>query len=239
MLRPQCVWASAGPRRSPRWQVGDGRIPIHPKRGAFGRAGAARGRSALALIRTPFTTWRAGGFRTTAESSSSAPKPGHRLRYYVQESIHSPPKPISGEDILFDRNGDDIVISPDGRFVAVELQDETVNLMPVDGGVRKTIPGLDTGLTPVAFCRDNSLLVYRSGEIPARIVRVNLQTGQKTPWRELAPVDHTGIWTIQPIRVAADCVTYAAHSFGISLPRSLWSPACIDRNLTGGQRRNP
>ena len=121
--------------------------------------------------------------------------------------MQSPPRAISREDILFDRSADDIVLSSDGRLLAVAMNDQSLQLLPIDGGPPRTVPGV-AGLTPVAFCRDQSLLVYRSGEMPARISRVNLETGKQKPWKELAP-PRTGLWGIQPIRVAPDCESYA------------------------------
>jgi len=141
---------------------------------------------------------------------------GHRPRYYLQDSPQSPPRAISGEDILFDRNADDIVLSSDGRQLAAAMQDQSVQVFPIDGGQPRLVPGV-TGLTPVAFCRDESLLVYHSGGMPAHITRVNLQTGKRSPWRDLDP-PRTGLFGIQPIRVAPDCESYAysaAYSPGI------------------------
>ena len=133
---------------------------------------------------------------------------GHRPRYYMQESLESAPKAISGESIVFDRAADDIVLSPDGRQLAAAMLDHSVQLLPIDGGQAGTIAGA-TGFTPVAFCGEDSLLVYHSGEIPARIRKVNLQTGAVSPWKELAPAYRTGLYGIQPIRVAPDCESYA------------------------------
>ena len=53
-----------------------------------------------------------------ASASFVGAEPGHRPRYYVQESLQSTPRAISGETIVFDRGADDIVISPDGRHLA-------------------------------------------------------------------------------------------------------------------------
>lgn len=88
------------------------------------------------------------------------------------------------------------------------MQNQTVELLPVDGGPARVVPGV-SGLTPVAFCGDESLLVYHSGEMPARILRVDLKTGRQTSWKELAPPYRTALWGIQPIRVAPDCESYA------------------------------
>jgi hypothetical protein len=71
------------------------------------------------------------------------------------------------------------------------------------GGNGRALPGV-TGRTPLAFCGDGSLLVFRPGEVAARIVRVDPQTGRQTIWKELAPAYRAGLFTIQPIRVASD-----------------------------------
>jgi Tol biopolymer transport system component len=135
-------------------------------------------------------------------------EPGHRMRYFVQDSLNVPARPVSGEDIQFDRNADDIAISPDGKTIAALKQDQTLALLLVEGGQARTVPGL-AGFSPVAFCRDNSLLIYRSGQVPVRIMRLNLQTGQQSLWKELAPALRDALFAIQPIRVAPDCESYA------------------------------
>jgi len=130
-------------------------------------------------------------------------EPGHGQRYYVQDSREATPKPISGEDIAFDRNLDDIVISRDGRTLAVAMQDQSMRLLPIDGGESRVVRG-GQGLTPVALCGEDSLLAYRSGEMPAKIMRVDPATGRQELWKELAPTYRAALWEIQPVRVASE-----------------------------------
>ena len=119
----------------------------------------------------------------------------------------------------FDRGVDDIVISLDVRSIAA-VSDQGIQILAIDGGTARPVPGVGPGFTPAAWCRDNSLLVYRSGEIPARIVRVDLQSGQQRPWKELAPPDRTSIFGVQPVRVSSDCETYAYSVW--YQPGTLW-----------------
>jgi hypothetical protein len=49
-----------------------------------------------------------------------------------------------------------------------------------------------------------SLLVYRLNEMPAKIHRVDVETGERTLWREIAPPDPTGIFRIGRVRTNAD-----------------------------------
>jgi serine/threonine protein kinase len=54
-----------------------------------------------------------------------------------------------------------------------------------------------------------SLLVYRPMEMPARVERLELSTGQRTPFRELAPADRAGAVRFQGVSFSADEKSYA------------------------------
>ena len=133
---------------------------------------------------------------------------GHRLRYYLQESQSSAPKAISPENIVFDRYADPIVISPDGKSLAAAILDKEIQMIPIEGGEPRSIPGT-AGLAPVAWCGDGGILIYLPGEIPAQVLRVDLKTGGQRPWKQLVPPDPTALGMLAPIRIAADCESYA------------------------------
>jgi len=142
-------------------------------------------------------------------------EPGHQLRYYVQDSLQAKPRPISEENVPFNRLADDIVISPDGKSIA-GVSRSGIQLLAVDGSGVRAVPGASPGTSPITWCRDNSLLVYRSGELPVRVMRVNVNSGEQRLWRELGPPERTGVWAIEPIRIAPDCEAYA-YSAGYQL----------------------
>ena len=191
-LSPDGNWAMVIPRANPAQLVA---LPLH--------AGNSRPLTSD-KIHHEYGRWLPNGKRIVFVGS----EPGHSLRYYVQSSPQEPPKAISGEDIVFDRSLDDIVISQDSRTLAAAIEDQSVQLLPIDGGKGQTVPGIK-GLTPVAFCGDGSLLLYHSGEMPARILRMDPATGRQSLWKELMPASRAALWEIQPIRVAPDCESYA------------------------------
>jgi serine/threonine protein kinase/dipeptidyl aminopeptidase/acylaminoacyl peptidase len=135
-------------------------------------------------------------------------EPGHQLRYYVQDSMNARPRPISEEDVPFNRLADDIVISPDGKSIAA-LSRAGIQLLAVDGSGAHALPRAEPGVSPLAWCSDNSLLVFRPGELPARVMRVNLASGESRPWKQLSPAQRTGIGNVEPLRFLPDCETYA------------------------------
>jgi dipeptidyl aminopeptidase/acylaminoacyl peptidase len=147
-------------------------------------------------------------------------EPGHRIRYYVQTLDGGPPRAITPENVSFD-GSDPIVISPDARSVAVSGLDGKILLYPLDDGPARTVPKLADGFAPLRWCPGNhSLLVYQGGEVPAKILRVDVETGEQALWKELAPTNRTGLASIMNVRIAADCQS-AAYS-ALYLPSELW-----------------
>ena len=55
----------------------------------------------------------------------------------------------------------------------------------------------------------NHLYVYRPGELPAKVYRLNLATGRKQLWKELMPPDPAGVYFIRPPHFSQDGNAYA------------------------------
>jgi hypothetical protein len=52
------------------------------------------------------------------------------------------------------------------------------------------------------------LFVFRYGEIPARVVQIDVASGQRRPWKDLDPADAAGIDTISGFMMTADAKAY-------------------------------
>jgi serine/threonine protein kinase len=146
-------------------------------------------------------------------------EPGHRIRYYVQSADGGPPRAITPENVSFN-NTDPVAISPDGRSVAVAGLDGKIVLYPLDDGAPRTVPKLAEGFAPLRWCPGNSLMVYHAGDVPVKILRVDIETGEQTPWKEWVPADRTALSGIQNVRVGADCQSSAYSVF--YNPSELW-----------------
>src|SRR5271166_1822495 len=134
----------------------------------------------------------------------SADEPGKGVRFYVYELASGKSQVISEEGV----NGTAFAISPDSQQIAAIGPDQKGYLYPVAGGKPELIPGLNPGEQPITWTADgNSLYIYQPGELPARVYRLDIKSGQRTLWKELMPSDPAGVENIGPIYMTPDAKT--------------------------------
>jgi serine/threonine protein kinase len=135
-------------------------------------------------------------------------EPGHDLRLYVQALEGGKPRAIGPEGITAALPG--FAISPDGRLVAAVGHDHKGLLIPVDGGETRPLAGLEGGEFPLRFSADGrSIYAWKRGDVPARVTRVDLQTGKREVWKDLLPADPAGVERISNVLVTPDGRGYA------------------------------
>jgi dipeptidyl aminopeptidase/acylaminoacyl peptidase len=135
----------------------------------------------------------------------SGNEPGHGVRLYTQDVSGGKAKAISPEGV--DAQG--FAVARDGSFVVGVGPDQKGYVFPVAGGDPRPVNGMEPGDIPIVCNEDNrSIFLYRTGEIPAKVYRLNLSTGIKTVWKQIAPLDPTGVSTIGPILMTPDGKTY-------------------------------
>jgi serine/threonine protein kinase/Tol biopolymer transport system component len=140
-------------------------------------------------------------------------EPGKGVRLYVQNIDGSPPRVITAEGV----NSSQFAISPDGKQVAIIGPDQKPALLPVDGGEVRVIPGLDVGDAPIGWSGDGrSLFVYRLGQVPAKVDKLDLGTGRRQPWKQLVPPDVSGVTDISAILITPDGNNYV-YEYGRTL----------------------
>ena len=146
-------------------------------------------------------------------------EPGHRIRYYVQRLDGGPPRALTPENVTY-TTLDPVVISPDGKSVAVAGLDGKIVLYSLDNGAPRAVPKLAGGFAPLRWCPGNSLMVYHAGDVPVKVLRVDIETGERALWKELAPTYRTGLAGITFIRVGVDCQSSAYSA--LYQPSELW-----------------
>ncbi|MGO9540992.1 MAG: protein kinase domain-containing protein [Terriglobales bacterium] len=135
------------------------------------------------------------------------------LRLWVQSIEGGNPTPISPEGI----QATQWVLSPDGKMVAAVQSDGKGYLFAIDGGDARAIAGFPDGDVPVGWTVDSrSLFVYFPGELPAKVHRLDLATGQKQLWKTLMPADAAGITDMGPILITPDGKSYV-YEYGRTL----------------------
>ena len=130
---------------------------------------------------------------------------GNRLFFHDLEGVMRPVTP-EGSQFIYDGNA----VSPDGRWlVAISPDDELVRY-PVEGGEGEPIPGAEPRDIPIQWDPEGRhIYVYRLGELPTRVYRLDLGTGERTLWRELAPADRAGVFHVDMIFMTRDGEAHA------------------------------
>jgi eukaryotic-like serine/threonine-protein kinase len=130
---------------------------------------------------------------------------GHGVRFYVQDVAGGKPRAISPEGV----NVTSFRISPDSQLVAGIGTDQKGYLYPVSGGPPRPIDGITPGDEPIGWTADGKgLYIYRPGELPAKVYKLDLATGKKDLWKQLMPSDPAGVERIGPILLTPDGKTY-------------------------------
>ena len=136
----------------------------------------------------------------------SASEPGKAVRLYRFDTVTGEHAAITPEGIDFM----EVHVLPGGTHVAAMNSDQEHWTYAIDGSDSKPIPHLERTDRIVQWMDDAmAVLVYRTNEIPSRVQRVDLATGERTLWRELTPPDPTGIYRVGRLRVSADLSAYA------------------------------
>ena len=135
-------------------------------------------------------------------------EPRKGTRFYVQDAGGGAPRPVTPEET---RDG---WISPDGTQVLARGPGERYSLYPVQGGEPRAVPGLGETDSIAHWSPDGrSVLAYRRAEIPCRLERVVLATGERTLFKELAPADRAGLLSLRGVFVTDDLRSYAYTTY--------------------------
>ncbi len=128
---------------------------------------------------------------------------GHGVRCYLVDVDSGKLTPITPEGIT---GG---LVSPDGRSI-VANNGLTPAVYPVAGGAPRSIPGLEPGFVPVKWSEDTSAIYgFRPGQVPMKVYKVNLFTGEKTLIQNLGAKAPVGIVYIAPVVLNRDASRFA------------------------------
>jgi hypothetical protein len=132
--------------------------------------------------------WHPDGKRIVIAGSDA----GGETWLFVQDLAGGLPRPIS--KMAVPRPW--MPFSRDGRFIAASSGAGTPwVLYPIDGGQTHPIPFLKADETPIVFSDDGRslFLMVNVLNFPLRVLRLDLETGKRDLWLELAPPDRAGV----------------------------------------------
>ncbi len=201
---------------SPAIRLGDGRAEAFSPDGKWVASISLRGATSLLPV-------KAGTARTIAHPGLAvhaarwtpdgkrllllANEVGGGLRLFVHDLDGGAPRPITPEGCA----PGFLPVSEDGAFVVVQGPDQVFSLYPIGGeGSPQPIPILTPDDRPIRWTpMGNSLYVFRRGELPAQIMRLDLGTGRKERVLDLMPPDPAGVVEIVSVRLTPDAASYA------------------------------
>jgi Tol biopolymer transport system component len=136
-----------------------------------------------------------------------ASEPDHGSRIYRMGIDGGTSQPISAEGVTSARAGP----SPDGRYIGgLSRSTGKTLLYPLAGGEPREVAGLRPGERLAGWATGGTaLFVYGVGELPAKIYRLDYQTGKREFVREIVPADRAGAGTSMTIRLTPDGKAYA------------------------------
>jgi hypothetical protein len=156
-----------------------------------------------------FSAWHIDGHSV----GFHAAQPGRPRRTFVADMAGGAARPVTPEGTVAISQ-----IQPDGQFLA-KGSDGALAFHPVEGGAARPIGWKlppDPFLEPLGLGGDGRFLLVREGSVPARLDRIEIESGRRTPWKILRPEDATGVGHIWTVLVAPDGEGYA-YTHGLFL----------------------
>src|SRR5207253_1596576 len=103
------------------------------------------------------------------------------------------------------------LVSPDGKLIAaVPGPAQKLVFFSAEGQPMALPHDLPPGTEPSVFSADSRFLfAFGYGQIPAPVYRLDLTSGKKQLWKELAPADRSGLDGMGMVRLSTDGRSYA------------------------------
>jgi hypothetical protein len=91
------------------------------------------------------------------------------------------------------------------------------SFVPIDGGQPRPIPGTEPGDAPITWADDDhSLYIYRLGDLPAKVYRLDVATGRRQFWKQLMPPDTSAVTDLTAIFMTPGAKAYV-YEYGRTL----------------------
>ena len=144
----------------------------------------------------------------------TASEPGQGVRLYWLDMKSGRWKRLSDDE---SSGYQEARVSRDGRSAVTLGTEGEFILYSVDDGSKRSLPAIPPHGRIIHFAQDDqSIFYFLRGVMPAPIYRLDLATGERTHWVDLAPPSSAGVVTLTRIMMTPD-----AGTFVYSYPRFL------------------
>jgi dipeptidyl aminopeptidase/acylaminoacyl peptidase len=134
----------------------------------------------------------------------NASQTGRPSRSYVVNESGGKPQPVTPEGVYA------TITSPDGKYLAGTTTDHKIVLFAPSGGAARPVPKADPRYDVAQWSSDSkALYVYRPGEVPLAVQRLDVATGNMKLLRTLVPADRAGVVSIAPVVTNPDASEFA------------------------------
>jgi hypothetical protein len=129
---------------------------------------------------------------------------GHGLRCYTRSMDGGPIRPITPEGSNVCRP------SPDSRYIVASDSAGAITVYSVggDGQEPHSLPGTN-GMVPIRWAGNQSVLAFRTGELPAQVFLIDVASGNQRVIKTLAPGDRAGVSQLQTMAASPDGQSFA------------------------------
>jgi hypothetical protein len=131
-------------------------------------------------------------------------QPGHSIRYWIYnlESAQLQPATPEGVSVY-------AVLAPDQNSVLACCKDHGAWLYNLENGSSRQAQGLQENDIPAQWTPDgHSIYATQVGASPLNVLLVNVDTGQRTSWKQIAPSDPAGVLSVDNFHITPDGKTY-------------------------------
>ena len=144
----------------------------------------------------------------------TASEPGQGIRLYDYDLAGGRWRRITDDEV---GGFQEARTSRDGRWVTALGPEGEFVLYAVDGGERRALPGIPPTARVINFSAgDEAIFYFLRGQIPAPVYRLDLATGERTRWVDIAPPSAAGVVTLTRVVMTPD-----GEHFVYSYPRFL------------------
>jgi dipeptidyl aminopeptidase/acylaminoacyl peptidase len=105
-----------------------------------------------------------------------------------------------------------LMLSSDGASAVAQVGD-VHKVISVDGGGARVVPGIGRSDMVAGFSNDGRAVFAHSWNPASPVRRVDLASGETTPYLTISPPDPTGLYRVARLRLARECDAYAYTYF--------------------------